>query len=70
MTSFWAPILHIYQPPTQELEILRRINKECYIPLFSIIEKFDISKFCLNINGVLIELLRENGFGDIIQYSL
>ncbi|MHA1272938.1 MAG: hypothetical protein ACTSQS_05830 [Promethearchaeota archaeon] len=67
MTSFWAPILHIYQPPTQELEILRRINKECYIPLFSIIEKFDISKFCLNINGVLIELLRENGFGDTIE---
>ena len=39
MTTYWAPLLHIYQPPTQDIKILRVINKECYKPLFSILEQ-------------------------------
>ena len=57
MTTYWAPLLHIYQPPTQDIKILRVINKECYKPLFSILEQQDNAKFTLNINGVLIEML-------------
>ncbi|MBN1801490.1 MAG: hypothetical protein JW891_08290 [Candidatus Lokiarchaeota archaeon] len=67
MTTYWAPLLHIYQPPTQEIDILRKINKECYVPLFSVIEKNDNSKFCLNINGVLMELLKEYGMDDTLD---
>lgn len=63
----WAPLLHIYQPPTQDIDILRRINKECYQPLFSMMEEHDNAKFCLNINGVLIELLYEFGLGDTMD---
>lgn len=67
MTVYWAPLLHIYQPPTQEIEILRRIDKECYKPLFSMMEDHDNAKFCLNINGILIELLYEFGLGDTMD---
>ncbi|MHA1148764.1 MAG: hypothetical protein ACTSR8_11050 [Promethearchaeota archaeon] len=67
MTTYWAPLLHIYQPPTQEIEVLKRIDKECYKPLFSILEEYDNAKFCLNINGILIELLYEFGLGDTME---
>ena len=67
MTTFWAPLLHIYQPPTQEIEVLRRIDLECYKPLFKVLDKLDNAKFCLNINGILIELLYEYGMGDTLD---
>ena len=67
MTTYWAPLLHIYQPPTQDIKILREINKECYRPLFSLIEQYDNSKFTLNINGVLIEMLYEFDLGDTME---
>lgn len=59
LTTYWAPLLHIYQPPTQDLNVLKKINKECYKPLFSILEDYENIKICLNINGILIELLYE-----------
>ncbi len=68
MTVYWAPLLHIYQPPTQEIEILKKIDKECYKPLFSMIDEHDNSKFTLNINGILIELLYEYGLGDTMDF--
>ena len=64
---YWAPILHLYQPPTQEIDILRLINKECYKPLFSVIEDHENAKFCLNINGCLIDLLYEFGMADTLD---
>ena len=60
MTIYWAPLLHIYQPPTQDANVLKSINKECYEPLLSILNDCDIAKFTLNVNAVLIELLIEN----------
>ena len=67
MTIYWAPLIHLYQPPTQDFEILKTINRECYKPLFSMIEDHDNAKFSLNINGVLIDLLKEFGLGDTID---
>ena len=60
MTIYWAPLLHIYQPPTQDANVLKSINKECYEPLLSILSECDIAKITLNVNAVLIELLIEN----------
>jgi hypothetical protein len=60
MTIYWAPLLHIYQPPTQDAHILKSINKECYEPLFAILNECDFTKITLNVNAVLIELLIEN----------
>ncbi|MFW9819109.1 MAG: hypothetical protein ACFFE5_05820 [Candidatus Thorarchaeota archaeon] len=67
MTTYWASLLHIYQPPTQDPKILRNINKECYKPLFSLLEEFDNVKICLNINGILIELFYEFGLSDTME---
>ncbi len=67
MVTYWAPLIHVYQPPNQEIEILKTIDKECYKPLFSIIEEHENAKFCLNINGVLIELLYEYELGDTMD---
>ena len=67
MTTYWAPLLHAYQPPTQDLKILRRIDNECYKPLFSLLEEYENAKFCLNINGVLIELFYKFGLSDTME---
>jgi len=67
MTTYFAPLIHIYQPPTQDIKVLKRINEECYKPLFSLIKGYDHAKFCLNINGILIEMLYEYDLGDTIE---
>jgi len=59
LMKFWAPIFHIYQPPTQDYEILKKINEECYIPFLNVIKNSPNAKITLNINGVLIELLKK-----------
>jgi alpha-amylase/alpha-mannosidase (GH57 family) len=67
LITYWAPLLHIYQPPTQDPKVLRIINKECYKPLFSLLEEYDKAKLSLNINGVLIELLYEFDLSDTMD---
>ncbi|MBD3353186.1 MAG: hypothetical protein GF364_17020, partial [Candidatus Lokiarchaeota archaeon] len=63
----WAPLLHIYQPPTQEIDVLKKINQECYLPLLSMIERHPKIKLTLNINGCLIDLLNDYGFSETIE---
>lgn len=67
MTTYWANLLHFYQPPTQDLNVLTSIDKECYKPLFSLLDDYDNVKFCLNISGILIELLYEFGLSDTMD---
>ena len=67
VTTYWAPLLHAYQPPTQDFKVLKNIDKECYKPIFSLLERYDDIQFTLNINGVLIELFYEYGFGDTMD---
>ena len=68
MTAYWAPLLHIYQPPTQDINVLKQVDKECYRPLFSLLEEYDDVKFSLNINGVLIELLYQYDLSDTMDF--
>ena len=35
---YWANFLHIYQPPTQTEEIVRKVTEECYKKLVSILK--------------------------------
>jgi len=67
MTHYFAPLLHIYQPPTQDIEILKKIDKESYKPLFKMIQEHENAKFCLNINGILVDMLYEFGLGDTMD---
>jgi predicted glycosyl hydrolase (DUF1957 family) len=67
MTTYWALLLHIYQPPTQDHNVLKKIDKECYKPLFSLLNNYDNVKLCLNINGILIELFYEYDLSDTMD---
>ena len=58
----------MYQPPTQDPKILREIDKECYKPLFNVLDYHDNTHICLNINGVLIDLLYEFNLSDTIDF--
>jgi len=64
MTTYWAPLLHVYQPPWQDLEILKNIYKECYMPLLTMLERHENVKITLNIQGCLLDLLSKMGLED------
>lgn len=68
MTIYLAPLLHAYQPPTQEITILKEISEESYKPVLSIIDEFELSRFSLNINGILIEMLKDYGLYDTVEF--
>lgn len=63
----WAPFLHIYQPPTQYLRILKKIAVESYAPLVETFERNPRAKMTLNIPASLTEQLIENGYFDLIK---
>ena len=58
---YWAPFLHFYQPPTQDVHVLKEINETCYEPLFSMLLDNPDFKCTFNINTVLLDLLTDHG---------
>jgi hypothetical protein len=63
----WAHFLHIYQPSDQHPGILDKIVNESYRPLLRGLMKTPQAKLTLNINGVLVEMLFEHGYRDVID---
>lgn len=51
-------LLHMYQPPTQDIELVAKIDKECYTPLSELLEK-TAAKVAININYSLTEQLEK-----------
>jgi hypothetical protein len=51
-------LLHFYQPPTQDPEIVKKIDEECYLPIFEMLEETS-AEVTLNINYSLTEQLAE-----------
>ncbi len=66
-TIYWAQLLHFYQPPIQIPEVLRKVVDESYRPLISMLAEHPYAKVNVNINGVLTEMLYENGYRDVID---
>ncbi|MFH1564740.1 MAG: hypothetical protein ABIC82_02730 [bacterium] len=62
----WINILHFYQPPTQEPEVLSMVTKESYLFLANFLEKNSNFKITLNICGCLTEMLAKNGHGELL----
>ncbi len=54
---YWALLLHIYQPPFQSLEVLKKVDEESYLKVMDIFLKYPQAKLTLNMNGSLTELL-------------
>lgn len=64
---YWANFLHFYQPPTQKPYWVNKITNESYRPILKGLLEQPTNKVTLNINGVLLELLEENGHSDVIE---
>lgn len=64
---YWASLLHFYQPPGQLHDVLRRVCDESYRPLIDVFRRHRNACVTVNINGVLTEMLWENGFQDVID---
>ncbi len=64
---YWALLIHIYQPPFQNLEILQKVDGECYSKLFDVFLENPSTKLTLNINGSLTEFLHNYKFQGTID---
>jgi len=64
---YWALLLHMYQPPFQNFEIIQKVYNECYSKIFDVFLRFPFTKFTLNINGSLTEQLVRYNFTDAIE---
>jgi len=64
---YWANFLHIYQPPTQTEEIVRKVTEECYKKLVSVLQNRPRGKITLNISAVLTRQLDCYGYSDVIE---
>ncbi|PKL71968.1 hypothetical protein CVV26_03430 [Candidatus Kuenenbacteria bacterium HGW-Kuenenbacteria-1] len=64
---FWLNLLHIYQPPQQKEEIIKKITLESYSKILNILKKHPKEKITLNINGSLTEQFAQYGFKNIID---
>ena len=64
---YWAPFLHLYQPPTQFHAVLKKICKESYRPLLDVFESNPKAKVTVNIPAVLTESLMDHGAADIVE---
>ncbi|MBI4286490.1 MAG: hypothetical protein HY670_11440 [Chloroflexi bacterium] len=64
---YWAQLFHFYQPPTQIPAVLEKICNESYKPLLEVFRQHPHARATVNINGVLLEMLRDHGHRDIIN---
>lgn len=62
----WANLLHIYQPPHWNKNIIKKVAKESYRPILNILKKQKRVKITLNINGSLTEQLAQLKLNDLL----
>lgn len=63
----WAPFLHFYQPPTQDVHVLKEINASCYEPLFRMLLDNPEFKITFNVNTILLDLLNDHGLSRTVD---
>lgn len=71
MTSksyIWAVLLHIYQPPDWDIKVIRKVARESYRPILSILKNSPRVHITLNICGSLTEqLAKHSEFKDVLK---
>lgn len=67
MVVYFGILLHIYQPPVQTPQVIKKVVMESYRPILSALKDHPSSKITLNINGTLTEQLAEYKYDDIIN---
>lgn len=63
----WANFLHFYQPPTQKPFWVKKITAESYRPIVRGLLAHPNARVTLNINGILDELLDQEGEHDVLE---
>jgi len=63
----WANFLHIYQPASQQEDILEAVIAQSYRPIFVGLKNIKRARLTLNINGALLELFDKFGHQDLID---
>ena len=63
----WANFLHIYQPASQQPDILQAIAAQSYKPLFEGIRERKKVRLTLNVNGALLDLFDKHGHSYLID---
>ncbi|HHU51913.1 MAG TPA: polysaccharide deacetylase family protein [Firmicutes bacterium] len=64
---YWANFIHLYQPPTQEEWIVRKVADECYRAVIRVLKENPQGKLTVNINGSLTEQFHKYGMSDILH---
>ncbi len=67
MATYWALLLHFYQPPTQLPHVLRQIVSESYRPLLQLLAENEHARVTVNVSGVLTEMLVEHAHQDVVE---
>lgn len=67
MATYWAPVLHFYQPPTQLPHVLGQIVRESYRPLIQLLADNSHARVTVNISGVLTEMLVDHAYQDVVE---
>ncbi len=65
--TYWAQLLHFYQPPTQSHEVLRKVADESYRPLLTVLGEHENARVAVNIQGGLTDLLLDHGMSDVVD---
>ncbi|NTV30781.1 hypothetical protein HGA91_02265 [candidate division WWE3 bacterium] len=66
----WSPILHFYQPPTQDIGITQQVLRSNYLPILKAIQQHPDVHLTINITGSLTLQLQEldaNDFFDLMK---
>jgi len=63
----WINFLHIYQPPTQDRETLKKVFEESYSQIPNLLDGYPKFKITLNITGTLLEKFQEKDFGNLLE---
>ncbi len=64
-----AFVLHAYQPPNQDPDVLTRIVENCYLPIALLLENNSEFKITMNFNASLSEMLAEEYVTVIEKYA-
>ncbi len=59
--SYWAMVLHFYQPPTQDVMTTRTILESCYLPLLRMLSRKSGFGLTFNMSGSLLVQLKQLG---------
>lgn len=63
----WVNILHLHQPPHQDVAVTKRVAAESYEHIISLCARYPALTLTLDISGSLIECLRDSGLEAILE---